>query len=360
MFKNRPSFRFAIVATVLIALAAITATATRSTPFAFIDSVQEFFGMASVTTPQSTTAPLAQTADDPSAPTAAFTPGNLVVYRAGDGSTVLSSAASAGFLDEYTPTGTYVQTIALPTTPAGAGNRALTVAGSATSEGQIARSSDGQYITVAGYNAAPATAAIVATTNNGGGGDVNRVVGRVSSSGAVDTSTALIGSGAASIYSTGNIRSAVIAGSNVYSAGSNTPFVSYSPFGGNTAVTVSGSGNSRVVNVFGGDIYYTTSTTFNKISGLPTSTGTVTQLLGSVAGNAPTNATGFYCLDVGTSGLINTCYLADGASLKKYSISGTTTPRGTATITGSGSTFSGVTASVSGTTVTLSFKRREN
>ncbi|MEQ1920898.1 MAG: LamG-like jellyroll fold domain-containing protein [Pyrinomonadaceae bacterium] len=60
MFKNRPSFRFALVASALIALTAITATATRSTPFAFIDSVQEFFGMASVTTPTRTVAPMRQ------------------------------------------------------------------------------------------------------------------------------------------------------------------------------------------------------------------------------------------------------------------------------------------------------------
>ncbi|HRI05200.1 MAG TPA: FG-GAP-like repeat-containing protein, partial [Pyrinomonadaceae bacterium] len=63
MFKNRPSFRFALVASALIALAAITATATRGTQFAFIDSVQEFFGMASVTTPTRTVAPMRQLAE---------------------------------------------------------------------------------------------------------------------------------------------------------------------------------------------------------------------------------------------------------------------------------------------------------
>ena len=237
------------------------------------------------------------------------------------------------------------QTITLPTTVAGSGNRALTVAGSSTSEGQITASTDGQYISVVGYNAATATLAVAGTTNNGGGSDVNRVVGRVDSSGTVDSTTALIGTVAAPIYSAGNIRDAVITGSSIYTAGSNAPFIGYVPgVGANTDVTVSGSGNSRVLNVFGGDVYYTTQLTFNKLAGLPTSTATVIQLLGATAGNAPTGASGFYCFDVGNVGSIDTCYIVDGASLKKYSVSGSTlTPHGTATITGSASSFSGVT-----------------
>src|ERR1035438_10543047 len=67
----------------------------------------------------------------------AFTGGNLVVYRIGDGSTTLTSVATAAFLDEYTTSGTYVQTINLPTTVASSGNRAMTASGSATSEGMI-------------------------------------------------------------------------------------------------------------------------------------------------------------------------------------------------------------------------------
>src|SRR5262249_17571744 len=63
---------------------------------------------------------------------ASFTSGNLVVYRVGDGSAALGSGATAVFLDEYTPGGVLVQSIALPTTISGA-NRRLTASGSATS-----------------------------------------------------------------------------------------------------------------------------------------------------------------------------------------------------------------------------------
>ena len=45
---------------------------------------------------------------------AAFTPGNVVVYRVGDGSGSLVNTGNAVFLDEYTTSGTLVQSIAMP------------------------------------------------------------------------------------------------------------------------------------------------------------------------------------------------------------------------------------------------------
>src|SRR4051812_24363275 len=63
-----------------------------------------------------------------------FTLGNLVVYRVGDGSAALAATATAVFLDEYTPTGTLVQSIAMPTVVSGA-NKRLTASGTATTEG---------------------------------------------------------------------------------------------------------------------------------------------------------------------------------------------------------------------------------
>ena len=50
--------------------------------------------------------------------TTAFTPGNFVAVRVGDGSATLTSAAAPVFLAEYTPAGTLVQTIPLPTADA--------------------------------------------------------------------------------------------------------------------------------------------------------------------------------------------------------------------------------------------------
>ena len=83
--------------------------------------------------------------------TGGFGAGNLVVYRVGDGA-ALSGSAAAVFLDEYTTGGALVQSIAMPTTVQNTGNRALTASGTATSEGELTRSLDGQYLVAAGYN----------------------------------------------------------------------------------------------------------------------------------------------------------------------------------------------------------------
>ena len=82
----------------------------------------------------------------------AFNAGDFVVYRVGDGSAALSNAATAVFLDEYTPTGMLVQSVAAPS----ASGNSLTASGTATSEGELNVSSNGQYLTLTGYNAVPA------------------------------------------------------------------------------------------------------------------------------------------------------------------------------------------------------------
>jgi hypothetical protein len=93
---------------------------------------------------------------------AAFTPGDVVVYRTGTGSAALSSASTAVFLDEYTPSGTLVQSIALPTTTSGS-NNPLTASGSATSEGELTLSSNGQNLLLTGYDATTGVASIAST-----------------------------------------------------------------------------------------------------------------------------------------------------------------------------------------------------
>src|SRR5689334_14578782 len=89
---------------------------------------------------------------------ATITPGNLVVIQVGDGSAALASSATAGFAKEFTTAGgAPVQTINLPTSVSGA-NQQLTYSGTATSEGFLTLSANGQYLTTAGYAANPGTA----------------------------------------------------------------------------------------------------------------------------------------------------------------------------------------------------------
>src|SRR5690242_16473910 len=65
---------------------------------------------------------------------AAFTPGNLVIYRVGSTGTPLVNTGSPVFLDEYTPTGTLVQSVAMPTT-ANLPQEQLVASGVASAEG---------------------------------------------------------------------------------------------------------------------------------------------------------------------------------------------------------------------------------
>ena len=129
-------------------------------------------------------------------PPKAFTAGNIVVYRYGDGTADVGTDKQVPvFLDEYTPTGVWVQSIALPTATAKDGNdlpvnRALTGknlipaqgTNNVNAEGMLIRSANGAYLTFVGHEAAPYTLS---------SGVANSVVARVSATGEVNTTTAL-------------------------------------------------------------------------------------------------------------------------------------------------------------------------
>jgi hypothetical protein len=96
---------------------------------------------------------------------AAISAGNLVVYRVGDGSAALGTTATAVFLDEYTPSGSLVQSIPAPTT----GSAMMTAVGNAATEGIISRSQDGTSLVFGGYRKAAGgpnpSSDVPATTN---------------------------------------------------------------------------------------------------------------------------------------------------------------------------------------------------
>src|SRR5262245_66463095 len=117
---------------------------------------------------------------------AAFTAGDLVIYRVGSGTGSLVNTGNPVFLDEYTPAGTLVQSVALPTTASGA-QKQLIASGTATSEGLLTRSTDGQYLVLTGYAADLGGAVNLPTSTSA---KINRTVGRVSFAGSIDTSSA--------------------------------------------------------------------------------------------------------------------------------------------------------------------------
>src|SRR5262249_40384016 len=133
----------------------------------------------------------------------AFTAGNLVVVRVGDGSAVMTTAATPTYLEEIQPTGAGpVQVIALPTVLSDS-NKRCTFSGRATSAGHLKRSLDGAYLTVGGFDADVGTASVNATDST----TVNRVIARIDREGGVDTSTALTDAYGGTAIELGQIRS---------------------------------------------------------------------------------------------------------------------------------------------------------
>ena len=284
--------------------------------------------------------------EDRSVP-AAFTAGNLVVYRVGDGSTALSNASTAVFLDEYSPSGALVQTINMPTSASGA-NQPLTASGIATSEGFLTVSADGHYLTLTGYAAAPGIAGIAGTVST----STARVIGRVASDGTVDTSTTTTS------FSSVGIRSATSDdGSGFWAVGAGTGVV-YTPFGGSGAGTLvsSTATNLRDVQIFASQLYVSSGAGSIRLgtvgSGTPTTSGqTITSLPGFPTSSVSISSYFFADLSAGVSGL-DTLYVTDdvGNQIQKYSlVSGSWTANGTIALT----TARGLAATVSGNTVTI-------
>lgn len=260
---------------------------------------------------------------------AAFTAGDLVIYRVGTGSGSLVNTGNAVFLDEYTPAGTLVQSIAMPTTASGA-NSALYASGTATSEGMMTLSPNGQYLALTGYGSTSASS-LSGTT----GTAVNRVVGIVNASGAVDTSTVLTD------FSSGNNpRSAVTDGTNIWVAGG-AGGVRVTTLGSTTSTQLSTTlTNLRDVSIQGGQLYTSTSSgSAVRIgtvgTGTPTTSGqTIANLPGFATSGSPYQFA-FADLSSSVSGF-DTLYVADdsasGGLIQKFSlVSGSWTASGTIT-----------------------------
>ncbi|HVT88502.1 MAG TPA: PEP-CTERM sorting domain-containing protein [Tepidisphaeraceae bacterium] len=287
---------------------------------------------------------------------AVFTPGDIVLYRVDNGASALGATATAVFLDEYKPDGTFVQTINMPTAVSGS-NKILTATGTSSSEGMLNRSADGRFLLVSGYNAAIGASDPSASSAS----TVNRVVGRVDVAGNVDTTTALT-----NMFGANNFRSVAsddgnnlwVSGAANSPSGSNLQGVAYTTLGGTTGTAVA-SYASRAVSIYNGQLYTgsTSSSALGDVNqvgtGLPQSTATSTKVVGD-PNNGSTNQFVMLDLDAGVAGL-DTMYVADDTSdaLAKYSlVSGAWVKNGSSIGAGSDDYF-GLTASISGNTVTL-------
>ena len=269
----------------------------------------------------STSVALAQTA-------APFTAGNYVVVRLGDGTATLGSAAATTALLEYTPTGTLVQTVALPVANAGTA-LAFSETGSSTADASLTRSADGRYLILPGYNATPGTAAVASTTAAAN----NRLIARIAADGTINTSTRL-----SDAFSAGNIRGAASAdGSSFYAVGNNTGVV-YTTLGNTGTSTTISTGlptNLRTINIVRGNLYVssasgTTQGIAQVGTGLPTTTGQViTPLTGFPTATGPSSYAFFFADLSATVPGVDVVYIADDRTtadggIQKWSLVGST------------------------------------
>jgi hypothetical protein len=279
-----------------------------------------------------------------------FQAGDVAVLRVGTG-TALSSNGAAALIDEYSPTGTLVQSIPLPTAASGS-NNPLVLGGTATSEGGLTLSQDGSHLVAAGYDQIPGKSS---STDQGGSATVVLIDG----DGNVDTSTTLPG-----FPGGNNVRSAASdTGTNIWVSGA-TNGVAYATEGSSTSTALSSGKNVMQVEVFNNQLYYSSQKSSGPQgvgtvgTGLPSSGSPTFSLLpGSPEASGTPYA--FALLAVGGGSTPNTLYVTDGSSsapsILKFGLSGGTwVAEGSISIAvPSGDTLTGLAASVSGSTATL-------
>ncbi len=196
-------------------------------PSAFaVRSIRGWFRPTLIAVVAGAVAVLLAAAASSAAASAGFIPGDVVVYRTGTGSGALSSAATPVFLDEYEPGGKLVESLALPTT-ASAPNEPLLASGTASSEGLLTLSADGNFLMATGYDAAVGTVKVAETSSS----SVPRTIARISAGAEVNTTTALTDAASAN-----NVRSATSSdGTNIWVGGA-AGGVRYTTLGGNSKI----------------------------------------------------------------------------------------------------------------------------
>ncbi len=291
---------------------------------------------------------------------AAFTPGNLAIYRVGNGVEDLVSTGNNVAIDEYTIGGDFVQSIDLPSY----GLNSLVASGIGTFEGKINRSADGNYLVFAGYG--PEAIPYPQNLSTTSASDVNRIVGRIDANGTVDTSTRLnnFGSNSSprSVASTNGVDFWIGSGSTAASIMKTTLGAN----GGSATSLGVIQPSIQAVGIYNGQLYVT-STQGNAPnirvgsvgSGLPITGGQSIVNLPGISSTVLTSPHSFFMANLETSNPnLDTLYVADsGTGLRKFSlVAGTWVLNGTI---GDGTdAYRGLTGVVSGNHVGLFATRR--
>jgi hypothetical protein len=261
---------------------------------------------------------------------ASLTPGDVVVQRDGNGGVEsLTSNATALYLDEFEPRGGFATSIALPTAEneGGAGNKPITDSGTATSDGGLTLSGNGECLLTVGINAKPGTEKVLATQDTAN----PRVVALVNGAGEVNTTTALT-----NFANENNPRSATSSECKklwVGGAGNKTSGgVLATEVGKKEGTELNEDKNVRQVEVVGNQLYTSADPTQTGAftiatvgSGLPTTKGqTITNL---PFATSPEEPYAYSLLTLGLGSTPDTLYVADNkkgaetSAIVKYGLS---------------------------------------
>lgn len=257
-----------------------------------------------------------------------FGSGNVVVERIGNGTTTLSSAATAVSVIEMNTAGVTQQQLDLPTS----GSSQTTDSGSASSNGYLNMYNG--LLAVSGYNAASGTTSVASSNTK-----VGTVIG---SDGSVASATRTLFPTSGTMPFTGNnFRSMIATGANTFYAsgtGSGSPSTGglwYANNGSFTQISSTATGqptNMRNVEIYGGNLYTSSAaSTGNGVwqigTGLATTAGQTNTLLINAGTGASTY--GFVLFDTNSDGTNDLAYLADdrttaGGGLQKWVLTGGT------------------------------------
>jgi PEP-CTERM motif len=271
---------------------------------------------------------------------ATITSGNLVVYRVGDGAAALGTTAAKVFLDEYTTSGTLVQSI----------STTITAVGNATTEGIISRSQDGQALVFTGYNKAaggtsPAGDTYLVTP---------RVIGTLTFAGTPDTTTTLTNDNGSTAANTIRSAASIDGTSSFWTSTSSRVGYFATAIGTSGGTAQIDARNSREVSLADNILYASNGSTAitGKVQqyGVTPTGATAATPVATLALTDAVNGFVLVDLDSGVAGA-DTLYALSTveALLRKYTYNGTTW-----SASGSiSSAASNLTAQVSGSTVNL-------
>ena len=263
-----------------------------------------------------------------------LTSGNIVVLRVGDSISTLANLGNTLALDQYTTSGTYINSVILPKT----GSNAVCLSGTATSEGQLSLAGNSSAIVLFAYRtSAPFSSSISGTLSAA----VNRTVVSINGSGNVS-----LPSLTTSTISANNPRYAFTNGTYYWAGGGNTGIVSGSSTSNIDTIVTTSSTNTRFISNSGSQLYYSTASgTFGiwKLgTGAPRNSGNVSTPYIITAGTGTGNASP-YAFSMKFDSSI--CYIADdrtianGGGIQKWTRSGSIWTLAYTLGTGVGSTF---------------------